>query len=461
MFRLTAPRRPDVSRRLRAGACGLLWLGAACLGPAGCDRGGPVAGAPLAGTPRVRLDARAVLPADTFDGAGPVGAALDTVVNGRRLPLDSVPVQGFSSLLRDGDDLLALQDNGLGTRANSADCPLRWYRLGPDWTADTVRLLGTVELTDPDHLLPFPLTGAEALRRARRLSGADLDPEAMVALDDGTYWLADEFGPSLVHVDARGVVIDKPVPVPMPASLRAFSRGSPFLRTPDHPDFRALSSDTARRDLANLPRSGGIEGLARSPAGDRLYAAVEKGLLDDPDSQRRLILEFDPARHNFTGRCWYYRTTAPDISLSSLESDGHGGLLVLERDPLEGRQAVVKRVVRVVPGQLDDQGYLCRQVVCDLLALDDDRGLTRRERGAVGLGHRFTFPFVTPECLLRLDDSTLVVANDNNYPFSAGRRSGHPDDNEIVRLRLAAPLQSAGADAVAPAPAAVAKLPTR
>ncbi len=413
---------------------------------------------PRSGAPHARLEARVVLPADTFDGPGPVGAALDTVVNGRRLPLASVPVQGFSSLLRDGDDLLALQDNGLGTRVNSADSPLRWYRLRPDWPAGTVVLLGTVELADPERLLSFPLTGAETLRAGRRLSGSDLDPEAMVAMDDGTFWLADEFGPSLVHVDARGVVIDKPVPAPVPATLRAFARGSPYLRTPDHPDLRALRSDETRRELAHLPRSGGFEGLARSPDGERLYAAVEKGLLDDVDPQRRLILEFDPARHNFTGQCWYYRAPAPHVSLSSLESDGHGGLLVLERDTEEGRRAVHKQIVRIVPGRLDEQGYLLREPVCDLLALDDDRGLTRRERGSVGLGRRFSFPFVTPECLLRLDDSTLVVANDNNYPFSAGRHAGRPDDNEIVRLRLAKPLaapsrDATGAAALATAPA--------
>lgn len=429
----------------------LLLLG----GIGGCGNAGkPSAGEPLAG-----LDGRLVLPADTFDGEGPVGAALDTVVNGRTLPLARIPVQGFSSLLMaPGGDLLALQDNGLGTLANSADCPLRWYRLRPDWTTGAVAVAATVELTDPDRLLPFPLAGAKELRAAGRLSGADLDPEGMVAMDDGTFWIADEFGPSLLHFDSAGVLLEKPAPVLLPAAMRAFARGSPYLRTPDHPDFRALRSDAARRDLANLPRSGGVEGLARSPAGNLLYAAVEKGLVDDVDALRRLILEFDPARHNFTGRAWLYRATAPGVSLSSLESDGRDGFLVLERDSGEGRTAVIKRIYRVVPGRTDDAGYLVKTLVCDLLSLDDERELAPRERGAIGLGRRFTLPFVTPECLLVVDASTLIVANDNNYPFSSGRRPGKPDDTEIVRLHLLQPLNAAGAAAVAAAPAgAVAK----
>jgi hypothetical protein len=176
-------------------------------------------------------------------------------------------------------------------------------------------------------------------------------------------------------------------------------------------------------------------------------------MLDDTDPLRRLILEFDPQRHGFTGRHWFYRATAPNVSISSLDGDGAGGLLVLERDPGEGRAAAIKRIYRVAPGQADDTGYLVRTLVCDLLALDDERGLTRRERGTIGLGRRFTLPFVTPECLLVVDGSTLIVANDNNYPFSSGRRPGEPDDTEIVRLRLNAPLNATGAATVATAPA--------
>jgi hypothetical protein len=44
-------------------------------------------------------------------------------------------------------------------------------------------------------------------------------------------------------------------------------------------------------------------------------------------------------------------------------------------------------------------------------------------------------PFQTIESLL-VQRCTLVVANDNNYPFSNGRRPGSPDDNEIISVRL-------------------------
>jgi hypothetical protein len=46
------------------------------------------------------------------------------------------------------------------------------------------------------------------------------------------------------------------------------------------------------------------------------------------------------------------------------------------------------------------------------------------------------FPFITIESLLILDERTLLVANDNNFPMSAGRTPGQPDDNEIIAIRL-------------------------
>ncbi len=38
------------------------------------------------------------------------------------------------------------------------------------------------------------------------------------------------------------------------------------------------------------------------------------------------------------------------------------------------------------------------------------------------------------------DRRTLVIANDNNYPFSSGRRTGAPDDNEVIQVRLPRPV---------------------
>jgi len=44
------------------------------------------------------------------------------------------------------------------------------------------------------------------------LDEAGLDPEALVRLADGTYWLAEEYGPSLVHAGPDGLILERLVP---------------------------------------------------------------------------------------------------------------------------------------------------------------------------------------------------------------------------------------------------------
>lgn len=409
---------------------------------AGCGDG---SAPPPEGEPLATLKARAVLPADTFfPEPVAVGAHLDREINGRRLPFDRVPVQGFSSLVPQEDGvMLVLQDNGFGTMANSPDYPLRWFRLRPDFTGrDTgggpVEVLDFTDWTDPGRRIPFRLTSPDS---TRPLTGADLDPESFVVMDDGSVWIGEEFGPSLVHVGADGVILNKPAAVPVVPPLRDFSRGSPFLRTPDHPDLRFLSREETRTTLANLPRSGGLEGLTRNESGSLLYTSVEKAMLDDPERRRRVILEFSPDRHGFTGRFWLYHADGANVSIASLEWVRDGVLLVLERDTEEGKAAAIKRIYRIRLGHVDAEGYLVKNLVVDLLNIDDTAGLTRSERGAVRLGHPYGFPYVTPECLAVIDAKTLLVANDNNYPMSSGRRPDDtPDDNEIILLELHEPL---------------------
>jgi len=399
---------------------------------------------------RAVLIGRAVLPADTFQpGSPPVGRELDPEINGRELPFGATPVQGFSSLVpRDDNRYVALQDNGFGAMANSPDYPLGWFHLhldldDPKPEGGPVEVLEFVTWSDPLGKIPFAITLGDSA--GRPLTGSDFDPESFVRMNDGSFWVGEEFGPSLLHVGPDGVILEKPVPIPVVPPLRHFSRGSPVLRTPDHADLRFLRKEQTRLDLANLPRSGGIEGLARNSAGNLLYAAVEKPLNDDPERTRRVILEFDPERHGFTGNYWFYRADREDISLASFEAFNDRVFLVLERDGGEGLAAEIKRIYRIDLGDLDKGGDLSKTLVCDLMDIDDPRGLTREEKGAIGLGPQYSFPYVTPECLVVVDDRTLLVANDNNYPMSVGRRPPDtPDDNEFILLRL--PRSLAGGD---------------
>ncbi|WP_433758160.1 esterase-like activity of phytase family protein [Nocardia sp. CA-135398] len=76
-----------------------------------------------------------------------------------------------------------------------------------------------------------------------------LDPEGLVALTDGTFWVADEYGPFLVHFDAKGTELERLAPGSgLPKELS--------LRTPNQ----------------------GMEGLTSTPDGGTLVGVVQSGL---------------------------------------------------------------------------------------------------------------------------------------------------------------------------------------
>ena len=90
----------------------------------------------------------------------------------------------------------------------------------------------------------------------------------------------------------------------------------------------------------------------------------------------------------------------------------------------------------------ENGGYVGKTLLLDLLAIPDpDR--------VGGDGDFFRLPFYTIESVHVVDERTLLVASDNNYPFSNGRarsRAGDrrgplaADETELILVRLGAPL---------------------
>ncbi|HYH24930.1 MAG TPA: esterase-like activity of phytase family protein [Blastococcus sp.] len=353
------------------------------------------------GLQQAELGGHAVLPALTFGEQMPSGA-LAASANGVTAPFDAQPIQGFSGLLRDGDSWLVLSDNGYGTKANSADYLLRVNRLDIDFGTGTVHVLDGFGLSDPDGVLPFPLT-----REDRRLTGADFDPESFQRLPDGTFWFGEEFGPSLLHTDATGKVLAAPV--------------SPEgVRSPDAPDLDGE---------ATLGASKGFEGMALSPDGHTLYPLLEGAVAgDDPQTLR--MYSFDTRTGRYTGVETRVRLESPGDAIGDLVALDDHRFLVLERDNEQGPEARLKAVYLLDSRDRDEDGYADKRLLVNLLAVPDPQGVAGEP------GSFFTFPFVTIEQLAVLDDHTIVVGNDNNFPGSAGRTAGVPDDNEYALIQV-------------------------
>ncbi|WP_260463399.1 esterase-like activity of phytase family protein [Streptomyces sp. TRM72054] len=354
---------------------------------------------------RATLTGFASLPAETFvPDSEPSGALIGAgPFNGIAAPFAGQPVQGFSGIVNRHDGTFdVLSDNGYGSKANSADFLLRVHRIKPDVQTGKVRVLGGFDLSDPYRKVPFALT-----RPDRVLTGADFDVESIVRVADGTYWMGDEFGPFLLHFDAKGRLLEAPIALD-------------GVRAPENPYL-----DGGRPTIGG---SKGFEGLVRSVDGRRLYPLLEGTVTGDTPGDLRFS-EFDLRQRAYTGKRFVYRLESTAHAIGDAIAVDRHRFLVIERDGGQGDAAQFKRLYLADTRDRDHDGVMDKTQVADLLDIANPKGLG-------GFGETFRFPFVTIEDVVLLDDRTLAVLNDNNFPFSSGRTPGQADNNEFITIRL-------------------------
>ena len=376
--------------------------------------------APAAARPAdVTLEARALLPAQTLAPGPPSGAALGSApINGVTPPFAAQPVQGFSAVLpARGGRFWALTDNGYGGEDNSKDFLLRMYRIRPSWRTarggrGTIAVGRFITLRDPDGHVPFALE-----RPDRRLTGGDFDPESVRRDAHGDLWFGDEFGPWLLHTNARGKLLEPPIALPGVSSPHN-PPVAPFNPTP------------------TLRRSNGFEGMALGADGETLYPMLEGALIADPDQRRRLIHRYVPDRGGYTGQTWQYRVEAPEHAIGDFTQLGRHRFVVIERDNLQGAAAAFKKIYAIDFREVDAEGFLVKREVVDLLHIDPGGVALGARPGDVGLGAEFAFPFQTIEDVLPLGRRRLLVICDNNLPFSNGRNPAEPDRTEAIVLEV-------------------------
>ncbi|MFI6033494.1 esterase-like activity of phytase family protein [Streptomyces sp. NPDC051315] len=243
-----------------------------------------------------------------------------------------------------------------------------------------------------------------------------LDTEGIVRAADGSFWLVDEYGPSLVHVSARGKVLTRYVPEGL------------NLAGADYSVVEALPGVLLHRKI-----NRGFEGLAQLPGGDLALAVQSPLSLPDTDageaSRTVRLLRFSPKKKAVTAEYAYRfdpvevvdpgEDDTSELKISSVVAVGGDRLLVEERTDKAARLHLVRldRGANILGGRWDDEA-----TSPSLEQLDDPKASgvpVLSKRLVVDLGTVAGVPGKI-EGVARVDHDTLALINDNDFGMTDG-----------------------------------------
>ena len=286
--------------------------------------------------------------------------------------------------------------------------------------------------------LPNPAhgsTGEIAVDMQGRELGTDpdgLDSEGLVALKDGSFWVSDEYGPWLVHLNARGRIVERIGPYPGAKSLP--------------------------RVLALRRPNRGMEGLTVTPDGTTLVGLMQSPV-DNPDAAmrktvrlNRLVL-FEP--RTGASKQYAYMLDSTSTAVSEIAAVTDHTFIVVERDALfqgdakspskakriykidiaqatdvsdpaddpNGKRINGKTLEQLNDAELKDAGIVpvTKELVVDLLALPGG------------------YPHDKAEGLAVISDTMIAVSNDDDFGIVPDGKGGIapkrlPGANDMVDI---------------------------
>jgi Esterase-like activity of phytase len=280
-----------------------------------------------------------------------------------------------------------------------------------------------LHLASGQSLSGRPIPG-EGMEQVFGLDGASIgadalgaDPEAIAAMPDGGFWIAEEYGPSLLKVDASGVVTKRWTP----AGREAYVSGVGL-------DVSgALPAIAARRTL-----NRGFEGVAASTDGLWLYAAFQSTLDGSKGEARNKrfarIWKLDSASGTVVGQ-HLYPFDAPesfprdqlegedkdDLKICDLVMAGPDTLIVLERMTRTAKLYVVElRDDRCIAAKHLD--VATQPALEDMNASELDLcGVTMLEKRLLFSGDDFQEIGPDIEGVALLSANELLLVSDNDF----------------------------------------------
>jgi hypothetical protein len=280
----------------------------------------------------IELIGTARLPGDATDRSGLTGMLAGGIPENRFGGISAIEFTGA------GDKYLLVSDRGPGDGATAYRCRFHELKLvvrpaGKMPVAAT--LVATTLLADEQGR---SLTGSAAgFETAGPATWLRFDPEGLRTDRHGKIFISDEYGPSLFQFSMTG---ERTAVLKVPARFLVARPSA------DPAEESALNS-------SGRQTNGGLEGLAIVPDGTRLYASMQRPLIQESEPAKKgkrtgtstRILEFDLKQGST--REFLYPLDESVNGVSEILAVNDHEFLVLERDGRGGTDARNKKVFKV------------------------------------------------------------------------------------------------------------------
>lgn len=252
-----------------------------------------------------------------------------------------------------------------------------------------------------------------------------LDTEGIAPDGKGGYWLCDEYGPFLIHIDRQGKILAKYGPTPLQGE-QAVATGLPNIIKWRQPNR-------------------GFEGVTRLPDG-RILAAVQSTLDINGQSKNKAqftrLVSFDPA----TGKTAMYGypidiahyTKAKDAKIGDIVAVDNQQILLIEQGSGKDKQ-MMNKIYLVDLSQASDLTHFDNEETA--LEFDDaaqlaKRGVKLAPKREVADLRKLGWQQEKVEGLALIDNQRLAVINDNDFGLQAKLVDAEPEGKKIADYQL-------------------------
>jgi len=233
-----------------------------------------------------------------------------------------------------------------------------------------------------------------------------IDPEGFVVLEDGSFWVSDEYGPHLIHFDANGRVLEW---------LNPFGNGIGGKKLPEVYKFRRPNR--------------GMEGLTITPDKKYFVGIMQSPLLNPNKDVKKTskacrILFYEIATAKF--KEYIYLLESTGTAVSDIAAITNTTFLVIERDgKTPGKdQGIIKKLYKIDISNATNvhdvnanglmiNGKTIEQLSNDEIIASGIKPVSKEE--VFDILSIPNYPHDKPEGIVIIDKNRIAIVNDDDF----------------------------------------------